>query len=314
MPVPHPIPYQGSKRTIASTILQYLPYDTDRLVEPFAGSAAISLSAAYYNRARRFWLNDINKPLMDLWDAIINRPAEIADHYQSLWTDQLGNERKFYDKIRQEFNRSPNPGHLLYLLARCVKAAVRYNSNGEFNQSPDNRRRGARPERMRKHIFGASYLLRNRVELTSLDYREVLTRVTPADVVYMDPPYQGVAQGDPRYMLSINYDEFVEILAELNRRGIPYMLSYDGRRGNKRYGNRLPQYLNLVHVEIIAGRSSQATLLGRNEMTVESLYISPALFERLANRGKELRENAPAFRAIQLTAFDRRRERRMLDD
>ena len=30
-----------------------------------------------------------------------------------------------------------------------------------------------------------------------------------------------------------------------------------------------------------AGRSSQATLLGREEMTIESLYLSPALAESL---------------------------------
>jgi DNA adenine methylase len=34
-------------------------------------------------------------------------------------------------------------------------------------------------------------------------------------------------------------------------------------------------------MEIEAGRSSQATLLGRAEMTVESLYLSPALAEQL---------------------------------
>jgi DNA adenine methylase len=39
--------------------------------------------------------------------------------------------------------------------------------------------------------------------------------------------------------------------------------------------------LNLTLVEIEAGRSSQATLLGREEMTVESLYLSPALADEL---------------------------------
>jgi DNA adenine methylase len=34
-------------------------------------------------------------------------------------------------------------------------------------------------------------------------------------------------------------------------------------------------------VELEAGRSSQATLLGRDEMTVESLYLSQALAEEL---------------------------------
>jgi DNA adenine methylase len=40
--------------------------------------------------------------------------------------------------------------------------------------------------------------------------------------------------------------------------------------------------LGLHLVELDAGRSSQATLLGRAEVTVESLYLSPALAERLS--------------------------------
>ena len=35
--VPHPIPYQGSKRGLAPIILAYFPSHFRRLVEPFAG-------------------------------------------------------------------------------------------------------------------------------------------------------------------------------------------------------------------------------------------------------------------------------------
>ena len=50
---------------------------------------------------------------------------------------------------------------------------------------------------------------------------------------------------------------------------------------NRIYGKPLPAKLNLTLVEIEAGRSSQATLLGRSEMTVESLYLSPALADEI---------------------------------
>ena len=57
-----------------------------------------------------------------------------------------------------EWGETGKPDLLLYLLARCVKAAVRYNASGEFNQSPDNRRRGMPPHDARKYSrdFGAS--------------------------------------------------------------------------------------------------------------------------------------------------------------
>jgi len=61
---------------------------------------------------------------------------------------------------------------------------------------------------------------------------------------------------------------------------IPFLLSYDGRCGTRSYGEPLPAGLRLTHLELEAGRSSQATLAGRAEHTVESLYMSPALAHR----------------------------------
>ena len=176
------------------------------------------------------------------------------------------------------------PDLYLYLLARCVKGSVRYNSCGEFNQSPDNRRKGMRPETMRQQILGVSHLLRGKTDITALDYREVLGKAMPGDLVYMDPPYQGVCRNrDPRYFEAVYVGDFIAALGALNRRGIRYLVSYDGRTGDKIHGGILPQELNLTLIELYAGRSSQATLLGRDEITIESFYLSPALADELVH-------------------------------
>ncbi len=282
MRVPHPIPYQGSKRNIARKILRFFPHAIHTLHEPFAGSAAVSLAAAARGRARDYWLNDLNKPLMDLWRVIIDEPETIAGQYEDLWLEQHGDPRGYYDKIRDAFNVTGRPDYFLYLLARCVKASVRYNADGEFNQSPDNRRRGARPETMRDMIMGASHLLKGKTKITSRNYRDILHSVSADDLVYMDPPYQGVCGNrDTRYLAGVQFCEFVETLKELNEREIRYIVSYDGRTGGKVHGKPLPSVLDLTHVEINVGRSSQATLLGRDDVTVESLYLSPSLSEEL---------------------------------
>jgi DNA adenine methylase len=283
--IPHPIPYQGSKRGLAAAILEYFPAKVERLIEPFAGSAAISLAAAHFGKAAHFILNDINEPLMWLWQAIMDEPARLADCYRRMWHEQLGNERAYYDAIRAKFNATREPEYLLYLLARCVKAAVRYNANGDFNQSPDNRRQGAKPSTLKFHINGAAALLRGKTALQSQDYRQVLELATPGDLIYMDPPYQGVCgRRDQRYVEKLSYEHFVSSLELLNDRGISYIVSYDGRTGSKVHGKPLPASLRLRQIELRAGRSSQATLLGRGDCTFESLYLSPALTSRLELR------------------------------
>src|SRR5262245_4076361 len=97
MGIPHPIPYQGSKRALAPAILKYIPADCRTLIESFAGSAALSLAALKQKRVRKTLLNDINRPLMCLWHDIVDRPEEIAEAYAALWKAQLGREREYYD-------------------------------------------------------------------------------------------------------------------------------------------------------------------------------------------------------------------------
>ncbi len=292
MSAPQPFQYQGSKRALAATILQYLPQKMTRLVEPFAGSAAISTACAVGRRAKEFWINDFNRPLAELVELLINDPEEACDAYREMWRDADGGPLEQFYSIREQFNRTNDPRLLLYLLARCVKGSVRYNADGLFNQSPDKRRLGTQPTRMRQNILEFSHLLRGKTIVTSSDYRNVLSNVRKGDVVYMDPPYQGVCGvPDSRYFSGIEFDGFVTALDALNRKGVRYAISYDGRLGDRSYGVPLPDYLNLTLVEIEAGRSSQATLLGRNEITFESLYLSENLSREIGAKAGSIRQN-----------------------
>jgi len=238
--------------------------------------------------ADRFLLNDAHAPVIDLWRAILYDPEGLATQYRKLWNAQIGNEREYYDSVRVRFNETHKPEYFLYLLARCVKAAIRYNGMGEFNNSPDNRRKGAHPDTMRERIEGASRLLSGRTEISACDYRDVIANCDATDFLYMDPPYQGVCRNrDNRYCPKIEHGEFCDSLAVLNNKGCMYLVSYDGRTGDKTYGEPLPRNLNLVRIEVHAGRSTQATLLGRNHDTYESLYLSRALAEAISRQKRK---------------------------
>ncbi|MCS6901590.1 MAG: DNA adenine methylase [Myxococcales bacterium] len=277
-PPPHPIPYQGSKRQLADRILSLVPGRIATLYEPFAGSAAVTLAAASRGLAGRYVLGDSLVPLVGIWRAILAEPEALAERYRSLWETQLGRERVHYDEVRARFNRDQDPAALLYLLARCVKNAVCFNRRGEFNQSPDNRRLGMHPHKMRREILAASALLQGKTEVESSDYEDLLSRAGPSDLVYMDPPYQGTSQGrDVRYHQGLDLDRFLRVLRHLRKREVPFLISFDGRTGARSYGQELPGSLGLTRIELVAGRSTQATLLGRHEITVESIYLSPGL-------------------------------------
>ena len=262
-------------------VLCYLPKDAATLIEPFAGSAAISIAARYANFVRDSIISDVNAPLMAMWDLILTDPVGLADAYEVLWKESLSDPKSFFFAKRTEFNRSPTPALLLYLLNRIVKGAVRYSKTGDFNQSADNRRLGARPEVVLARLTDTSKVMRGTTVLSG-SYESLLVEASVLDVVYMDPPYQGVTNvADHRYMAGLVREEFEQVLSRANDNGVSYIVSYDAVREDGKYGQRLDDGLELTHLHVVAGRSAQSTLSGGNDVTVESLYLSPALVRRL---------------------------------
>lgn len=277
---PHIIQYQGSKRILAPKILECMPKCFKRCVEPFCGTAAVSIAVAKSKNVNNFWLNDLNEPLVRMLQEAIEKPINLYNNYQKVWNEQfaLGSTEHFFN-MRNEFNSgNKTPENMLYLLARCVKGSVRYNDKGELNQACDKRRHGTKPETILKNVLAVSELLKGCTEFTALDYKKVLEKTQPGDIVYMDPPYQGTSSNhDRRYLAGVDYEDFVMSLRMLNKRGIDFLISYDGRCGNKEYGRDLPSSLECRKLMLCAGKSTQATLLGRKMMTYEALYVSKGL-------------------------------------
>jgi len=291
--VPHIVQYQGSKRKLAPQILQYMPTHITRLVEPFSGMAAISIAVANEHRADGYYINDLNEPLMNVLREAINYPEKLLNDYAAVWNEQFeygDNHTEHFYVVRDRFNSGEKtPANMLYLLARCVKGAVRYGSDGKFNQSPDKRRHGTSPKNLERNVYAISHLLKGRTEFSALDYKEVFKNLKRGDLVYMDPPYQGVSNvRDNRYLSGVSFTEFSKALEILNEKGIDYIVSYDGACGGKEYGQDLPQSLGCKKVMLNAGLSSQAILLGKKSTTLEALYISEALIPYFTSRPKQI--------------------------
>ena len=290
---PHMVQYQGSKRLLAPQILQYMPNSFNRLIEPFAGMAAITVAAANERRAAHYLINDINEPLVGLLKAAIETPALLIEKYTEVWMNQFeyhnGHLGHFY-YIRDCFNDGNQTAeNMLYLLARCVKGAVRYGKNGNFNQSPDKRRHGTNPKNIAGNVYAMSGLLKGKTTYSTVDYRQVFEMAEPGDLVYMDPPYQGVSNTkDNRYFAGIEFSDFSRSIETLNRKGVDYVISYDGACGAKAYGCELPKSLNCTRVLLNAGLSTQATLLGKRDTTFEALYISEGLTEVFSSVPKQM--------------------------
>lgn len=290
---PHIVQYQGSKRKLAPQILKYMPDSFDRLIEPFSGMAAISIATAMKHRTNSYVINDLNKPLVELLKEAIETPSQLVDDYRKVWDEQFAygeNHVEHFYVVRNRFNEGQKtPANLLYLIARCVKGAVRYGGDGKFNQSPDKRRHGTNPNTLEQNVYVISNLLKGKTSYYALDYHDIFEMARPGDLVYMDPPYQGVTNvRDNRYFSGVPFDEFAEAVKILNAKKVDYLISYDGVCGSKEYGEDLPESLGCKKIMLNAGLSSQALLLGKRNTTFESLYISESLIPLFYSVPKQL--------------------------
>ena len=291
--MPHIVQYQGSKRNLAAQILRYMPKKFHRLIEPFAGMAAISIAAAYTDRANEFYINDLNEPLLKMLQFAVEQPQDLIEAYDQVWKEQFAygdDHASHFYMVRERFNNGEKtPENMLYLLARCVKGSVRYGRNGNFNQSPDKRRHGTRPKTLAANVQAISQLLKGKATFSTLDYREILQRAEPGDLAYLDPPYQGVSNvRDKRYYAGVPFQEFAESIEILERNDVAYLISYDGACGEKEYGEALPASLRCKKIILNAGLSSQAILLGKKSITFESLYVSESLLPLFGNKPRQL--------------------------
>ncbi|OQQ91855.1 DNA adenine methylase [Ligilactobacillus salivarius] len=261
------IKWSGSKRSQAEKIKSYLPEMFNTYYEPFVGGG----SMLYSINPEKAICGDVCKPLIDLWNMIKSNPNELSEAYKERWTRLQVEGYQTYYEIRDDFNKEHSPEDLLFLSRTCVNGLIRFNANGEFNNSFHHTRPGISPDRLNKIIQDWSSHIQ-RVIFIADDYRKTCESAKEGDLIYLDPPY---FHTKGRYYGTIDFEEFLSFLEDLNKRGIKYMLSFDGKRGDDDFTVEIPKELYKRHEFIPSGNSSFKKVMDKEQLQVlESLYLN----------------------------------------
>ncbi len=261
------IKWSGSKRSQVRTIVSFFPKDINDYYEPFLGGGSV----LYATNSCRAICGDICEPLISLWNCVKNSPEELSEEYRIRW-ERLQNEGyQTYYAIRDSFNATHAPEDLLFLSRTCVNGLIRFNAKGDFNNSLHHTRKGIEPERLRRIILDWSTRIQN-TDFYAQDYRKTTESAIASDLIYLDPPY---FHTKGRYYGTIDYDAFLSFLEGLNMKGIKYILSYDGKRGNDDYIVAIPKELYKRHELLESGNSSFKKVIDKEKLQVyESLYLN----------------------------------------
>lgn len=261
------IKWSGSKRSQSAKIKSFFPESNGTYYEPFIGGG----SMLYALSPERSICGDICKPLIALWTEIRDNPSALAEGYRTRWTRLQEEGYTAYYEIRDDFNRGRSPYDLMFLSRTCVNGLIRFNDKGEFNNSLHYSRKGINPDTLEKIIADWSEHIHN-TEFIADDYTVTTSSAKAGDIVYLDPPY---FHTKGRYFGTIDFERFLEYLEDLNRRGIKYLLSFDGKRGEEDYTVDLPKELYKRHEFIPSGNSTFKKVIDKEtEKVLESLYLN----------------------------------------
>ncbi len=123
--------WAGGKYRLLDRLLPSLPAGS-RLVEPFVGSGAVFLNAAY----PAYLLCDLNPDLIGLYETLRREGERFIKRARALFTPE-NNTREAFLRLRAAFNASTDAEEravlFLYLNRHAYNGLVRYNARGVYN-------------------------------------------------------------------------------------------------------------------------------------------------------------------------------------
>lgn len=275
------IKWSGSKRYVAPELSKHI-ITQKRYIEPFIGGGAM----LPFRQIPKAVASDIIPELVKLWKQIKNNPEQVAHEYQIRWNRLQNEGHSVYYEVRDSFNKTKNEFDFLFLTRTCVNGLIRYNTNGEFNNSMHKNRPGINPKTFKEIILKWSFFIRD-VEFRKCDYRETLRDANKYDFVFLDPPYGGTK--DRYTKTEFNLQNFYNELERLNSVGAKWILTFDGTAGSREYDYQLPKELFKHKTEIKTGNSPFTKSMRTSiDAVYESVYFN---FQSTAEWRSNVREN-----------------------
>lgn len=217
--------WPGNKYRVLKHLHEVLPAG-ERLIEPFAGSAAVSISTDY----PQYLLAEINHDLINLYQTLQSEGEKFIKYCRRYFCAE-NNEEKQYYQIREKFNQTKNSRQrsamFIYLNKHGYNGLCRYNSSGLFNVPFGRYDKVTFPEKEMQHFYQKTL----QAEFMHADYLTTMSKARPGDVVYCDPPY--VPLSDTAYFTRYAQQDFdldmqIELAKQakqLASKGIPVIIS-----------------------------------------------------------------------------------------
>lgn len=201
------IKYRGGKSKEIKYILNHIPENFERYIEPFFGGGALY----FYLEPQRAIINDINTKLIDFYKNVKEDFLTLKKELKLLQEEYEANQEKYeklkilnpeirvenkneelYYKIREMFNYAEKSDFLhgttyFFINKTAYSGMIRYNKKGEYNV-PFGRYKNFNTDLIdQKH-----YELLKNSEIYNCDFSKIFEMAGENDFIFLDPPYDCV--------------------------------------------------------------------------------------------------------------------------
>jgi DNA adenine methylase len=226
VPQRSPFRYPGGKTWLIPTVRQWLKQErkiASELIEPFAGGAIVSLTAAFEKMAEHITMIEMDEEIAAVWEVILND--------KNKWlADKIYSYDLTHANIKAELE---NPKKKLHDIAFCTILKNRVFHGGILAKGSGMIKNGENgkgitsrwyPKTLRDRILAINYI-KDKITFISGDAFEVLEQNLNNESAYffIDPPYTIAGKRLYTYF-DIDHERLFELTSQLKGK---FMLTYD---------------------------------------------------------------------------------------
>lgn len=217
--------WAGNKFRIIEHIRKQLPQGK-RLVEPFAGSAAVFLNTDY----KDYLVSDNNPDLINLYNILKSDGQVFINRCKRYFSPRYNTEDEYY-RLRKKFNASKDIQQratlFVYLNRHGYNGLCRYNGKGGYNVPFGRYKKPYFPEKEMLFFHEKA----QSAEFVLSSFEDSIKAAKSGDVIYCDPPYVPLSASSNFTTYSAGgfnlekQQQLAELAEDVSKRGIPVLVS-----------------------------------------------------------------------------------------
>ena len=257
-----PLRYPGGKSRVATRLLSLFP-EFSEYREPFVGGGSVFFETRQMFPDRKYWINDLYKPLYSLYKVMQTNPDRVVDEVAQAFSSYKDG-RLLHDVLKQEINNmSPIGMASAFFILNRITFSGTTESGGYSKQAFEKRFTESSIRRLSE-----IRCLLNGVKITNTDYQKMLPDEDGHVFVYLDPPYYSAEKSSlygKNGSLHKNFDH-VRFSRVCRKSKHKWLITYD----DSDYIRKLFYFGNIIETSVVYGMKN----VGKSRQKAREIIIT----------------------------------------